>query len=201
MPSPKDYIAREREADLAERVWQLTVTLPKTGWSQVTIHDAFAKLPGSTVGSYWPGTGSPVTGRVMKGGVVAVNSKFGGTDFTAKEIGYVEHFYVSAMIGTIGGPGAGPVLNSIACGLWEFVIGPGRTVWDKRDLPSEQILEYVWRNVKHNFGQYVGPDFEGMRFGAMFPIAQLAELWPKEPAPPSQRTGNRSRLNRDSISA
>jgi hypothetical protein len=46
-----------------------------------------------------------------KGGVVSVNAQLGGgANFTADEIGTVEHFYVAAMIGTLGGPVGGVAL-------------------------------------------------------------------------------------------
>ena len=38
------------------------------------------------------------------GGIHSLNAQLGGTDFTAEEIANVEHFYVAAMIGSMGGP-------------------------------------------------------------------------------------------------
>ncbi len=168
MTTPKEYFDDPREADLADRVWRLSATLP----GKYELHSTNEWFGNAE----WPW----VNKRIIyardwityyreldsMGGVQSVNAQLGGTNFTADEIGNVEHFYVAAMTGSIGGPVAGPVLNVLADTAWELVIGPLRVAFGTRRPGA------VWKNLKHNWGQVSGPDQRGTRFGSFYSIRE-----------------------------
>lgn len=169
MATPKEYFDNPREADLAERVWQLSATLP----GKYELHSTNEWFGNAK----WPW----VNKRIIYardwityyreldgvGGVQQVNAQLGGTNFTADEIGNVEHFYVAAMTGSLGGPVGGVVLNAIASTAWELVIGPVRIAFSTRKPRA------VWKNLKHNWGQMWGPDQAGTRFGSLYSIREM----------------------------
>jgi LysM repeat protein len=180
MATPKQYFANPREADLAERVWRLSASLP----GHYELHSTNEWFGNA----WWPW----VTKQIIYardwityyreldgvGGVQTLNAQLGGTDFTAEEIGNVEHFYVAAMMANLGGPVGGVVLNAIGTTVWEMVIGPVRIAFGGH-RPG-----VVWKNVKHNWGQLSGPDQAGTRFGAFYGIRELVEEFMKGGIPP-----------------
>lgn len=115
----------------------------------------------------------------------SLNTALAGSDYTAEEIGNVEHFYVSALLGTLGGPAGGVFLNGLASGIWELVVGPARIAW------TGKSSSVVWKNIKHNWDQLTGPDLAGTRFGSFYaftePIDHLMGV-PTEydPGPPEK---------------
>jgi hypothetical protein len=101
------------------------------------------------------------------GGVRSLNAAL-HTDFNAVEIADVEHFYVAALLGTIGGPAGGVMLNILGDTIWELVAGPLRIAWSygyKAGLKS----------FKPNWQQLSGPDTAGTRFGSFFVFNELSE--------------------------
>lgn len=112
-----------------------------------------------------------------RGGVQSLNAQLGGTDFTADEIGNVEHFYVAAMTGSLGGPAGGVVLNVIAVTGWELVIGPVRVAAGGHK-PS-----VIWKSLKHNWGQMWGPDQAGTRFGSLYAVRESVQELMREIPP------------------
>ena len=179
MPSPKDYLKNPREADLAERVWQKTIGLKLQGYSmQDSVHEYFAKVPWINqriiLARDWI---TYYRERDSLGGVQAVNQQLGGTDFTAGEIGNVEHFYVAAFMGAI--LPNNPIwfgMMSSASMVWELVVGPARIAWLKRDLPKDQLLKILRRNFNHNLDQYSHADVAGLKFGEFYSLSEAAEL-------------------------
>lgn len=171
MTTPKEYFDNPREAELAEKVWILSAKLPGK-YELHSTNDWFANAK-------WPW----VNTRIIYardwityyreddgvGGIHSVNSQLGGTNFTAKEIGNVEHFYVAAMTGSLGGPAGGVALNVISSVGWELLIGPVRII------AGGTSLEGLWKNIKHNAGQVAGPDQAGMRFGSFYSIREAAQ--------------------------
>lgn len=172
MPSPGEYFPNNpREAELADRIWVISETLPGN-WELHSTNDWFAN-------AWWPW----VAKRIIyardwvthyreldeKGGVNSLNAALGGTDFTAEEIGNVEHFYVSAMISTIGGPVGGPVMATAGNAVWELVVGPIRIAWRKKGWPGME-------NLKHNWKQFTGPDLEGINFGSDYEFWNAVEI-------------------------
>ncbi len=179
MTTPKEYFDNPREADLADRVWRISATLPGK-YELHSTNEWFAE-------AWWPW----VNKRIIyardwityyreadsTGGTHAVNAQLGGTDFNAEEIGNVEHFYVAAMTGSIGGPVGGVGLNLISSVAWEMVVGPIRVAYGTAS-PAK-----VWKNIKHNAGQIAGPDQAGTRFGAFFSIREPVMMLLETPQP------------------
>ncbi len=171
MPTPGSYFDNRREGDLADRIWTISATLPGS-WKLNESHEIFANAE-------WPWMSRRIIyardwitfqrERDGQGGVRSVNSALGGTDFTAEEIGNVEHFYVSALLGTLGGPAGGIMLSMAGSAAWEMVVGPVRIAWNNRS-PA-----VVWKNMKHNWNQLLGPDLNGARFGSLYTIVNPIE--------------------------
>lgn len=172
MTTPKEYFDNPREADLAERVWSTSATLPgkyelhstnewfgNAEWPWVNKRMIYAR---DWITYYRESDGV--------GGTHSLNAQLGGTDFTAEEIANVEHFYVAAMTGSIGGPVGGVALNVIASVGWELVIGPIRIA------AGGNGPRVIWKNLKHNMGQVMGPDQQGMRFGSFYSIREPVQL-------------------------
>lgn len=171
MTTPKEYFSDPREADLAERVWRISATLP----GKYQLHST----------NEWFGNAALpwVNKRIIYardwmthyreqdgvGGAQSVNAQLGGTNFTAEEIGNVEHFYVAAMTGSLGGPVGGVFLNAIAGVGWELVIGPARTI------ASGKSAGVVWQNLKHNYEQLKGPNQAGTAFGSFYSIRETVQ--------------------------
>lgn len=171
MTTPKEYFDDAREADLADRVWQISATLPgkyelhstnewfaSAKWPWVNRRMVYAR---DWITNYRESDGV--------GGIHSVNAQLGGTDFTAAEIGNVEHFYVAAMTGSLGGPVGGVALNVIASVGWELVIGPIRIA------AGGNGPGVIWQNIKHNASQVAGPDQAGMRFGSFYSVREAAQ--------------------------
>jgi hypothetical protein len=178
MPTPREYFTNSREADLADRVWQLSAALPGS-WKLNFVHEAIYN-------AYWPWVNKRIvcardwitTKRESDGvgGVKALNGVF-GTDFTAEEIGDVEHFYVAALIGTLGGPAGGVMLNFLGDTIWEMYVGPLRVAWNlnwsRKGL--NRGARVVAQNLLYNSEQLTGPDWAGTRFGSFFAVNELIE--------------------------
>lgn len=174
MPTPKQYFDDPRKADLAERIWAKSLHLPGH-WKLQTSHEIFnnAAWPWMNKRIIW--ARDWITAKREQdglGGVRSLNADF-GSNFTAVEIADVEHFCVAALLGTIGGPTGGPLLNAIGDSFWELVVGPVRIAWSygfKAGLKS----------FKPNWQQLIGPDAAGTRFGSFYAFNQLAELMDKK---------------------
>jgi len=163
-PTPKDYFDDPREADLADRVWQKSAQLPGRWQLQLT-HEWFdsAAWPWMNKRIVW--ARDWITSKREQdgaGGVVAVNSEF-RSNFTAIEIADVEHFYVAALIGTIGGPTGGIMLNFLGDTIWEMLVGPTRIAW------SNGVTVGI-KSFKSNWQQLTGPDAAGTRFGSFYTV-------------------------------
>jgi hypothetical protein len=182
MPSPKDFLTNPQEKDLAERVWGLTTSLAPTGYSMVGIHEFFAKIPWTNrriiLARDWITRYREMDGQ---GGVQAVNREFGGTNFTAGEIGNVEHFYVAAFMGTIlpNNPIWFGIMSSASL-FWEAVVGPLRIAWAKRNLPANELIAVLKRNFNHTIDQYSNADMAGLKFGEFHSLGELVELLQEE---------------------
>lgn len=182
MPSPKDYLTNPREADLAERVWRLTPSLSPSGYSMVGIHEFFASIPWTNrriiLARDWITKFREMDGD---GGVRSVNRELGGTNFTAGEIGNVEHFYVAAFMGTIlpNNPIWFGIMSSASL-FWEAVVGPARIAWAKRGLPANKLMEFVLRNFSHNMDQFSNADVAGLRFGEFCSLGEAVEYLQNE---------------------
>src|ERR1035437_5866899 len=142
MPVPVgSFFSDTREAALAERVWILAHTLHPTGYTMHGVHEFFDKIPWTNrriiLARDWMTRYREEDGI---GGVKAVNRELGGTDYTAREIADVEHFYVAAMMGTLSPNN--PIWfgwMSSASLFWEVVVGPGRIALDKRSVPLPRL--------------------------------------------------------------
>ena len=178
MTAPKEYFDDPREADLAERVWRLSATLP----GRYELHSSNEVFGNAA----WPWVNKRIIyardwityyrEQDSMGGVQSLNAQLGGTDFTAEEIGNVEHFYVAAMIGSLGGPVGGVVLSFVAITNWEIYVGPIRVA------AGGHRPGVIWKSLKHNWRQMTGPDQAGARFGSLFGIREpVQELMRKIP--------------------
>jgi len=174
MPTPKQYFDDPREADLANRVWEKSALLPGH-WQLQTSHEIFNNAA-------WPWMNKRIiwardwitTKREQDGlgGVNSLNAEF-HTNFTAEEIADVEHFYVAALLATIGGPTGGIMLNAIGDSFWELVVGPARIAWSYG-------IKAGLKSFRPNWQQLTGPDAAGTRFSCFYTFNQLAEVMGKE---------------------
>ena len=200
MPSPRDYLKNPREADLAERVWALTQSLAPSGYSMGSVHALLAKIPWTNrriiLARDWLTDNRETSDDFGKfdGGVQAVNRKF-GTNFTAGEIGNVEHFYVAAVMGTLmpNNPVWFGITSSFSL-FWEAVVGPARIAVLKRELPADELMDVVLRNFAHNMRQFSDADVAGLRFGEFCSLGEAVEYLQNEfgtppPAPPAVPPG------------
>jgi hypothetical protein len=171
MTSPGQYFSDKREAKLADAIWHVADTLPAT-WKLRSAAEVFGKLDLPWMNKKILYAANWTTWhRELEN----LNSKL-NSDYSDKEIGDVEHFYVAALAGTIGGPTGGFMLNIIACPAWELVVGPTRVAWSTKD-PTK-----VWQNIKYNWHQLTGPDAAGARFGSLFYLTELKDALSKTPA-------------------
>lgn len=169
-PTPKDYFDDPREADLANRVWQKSAQLPGR-WKLVLTDEWFdsAAWPWMNKRIVW--ARDWITAKREQdgaGGVVALNTEF-QTDFSAVEIADVEHFYVAALIGTIGGPTGGVMLNFLGDTIWELLVGPTRIAWSYG-------VKAAIKSFKPNWKQLTGPDAAGTRFGSLYTVRGGVDL-------------------------
>jgi hypothetical protein len=168
MPTPGAYFDDPKESELADRVWAISATLPGK-WELHSTHEALnnSALPWLNKRIIYARDWITYYRELdSDGGVRSLNQALGGTHYTAEQIGNVEHFYVSALLGTLGGPVGGIFLNIIAGAVWEMGVGPARIAWSSRSLAK------VLNNYKHNWGQLTGPDLAGTRFGSLYSINQ-----------------------------
>jgi hypothetical protein len=103
--NPGEYLSNKREAELADRVWQIALKQPQRTYNDV-IHKYFSSLPWVNQNMIkardWITYYRELDGD---GGIRSVNNQFVPvTDYTAIEIGNVEHFYVAAFMYSLGGP-------------------------------------------------------------------------------------------------
>lgn len=177
MPIPSEYLSDKREGRLADAVWRLADTLPPR-WSLQLTHEVWnnAAWPWMNKKIIWARDWITVQREGDgQGGTLNVNREL-NSDYTAIEIGDVEHFYVAALLGTIGGPTGGIMLNFIADAGWEMVVGPTRIAWSTRDTKA------VWKNIKYNWSQLTGPDAAGAIFGSLFYLIELRKALSKPSA-------------------
>ncbi len=170
MPLPSEFLPNGREAALADAVWRLADTLPKR-WTLHSTHEILnnADWPWMNKKIIW--ARDWITAQREDdgvGGIVYVNREL-HSNYTADEIGDVEHFFVAALLGTIGGPAGGILLNELADTTWEMVVGPARIAWSTRSKKA------VYKNIKFNWKQLSGPDAAGAVFGSLFSSFQLYE--------------------------
>ncbi len=168
MPTPSHFLSDKREGELADAVWRLADTLPGR-WKLQLSHEVYnnAAWPWMNKKIIWARDWITVQREGDgQGGVTDVNREL-NSNYTAIEIGDVEHFYVAALLGTIGGPTGGIMLNIISCPAWELVVGPTRIAWSTKDASK------VWTNIKYNWGQLTGPDAAGALFGSLFYLIDL----------------------------
>lgn len=177
MPTPREYFDNPREAELADYVWKLSVTLPGK-WQLQWSHDVFNS-------AWWPWMNKRIiwardwitTKREEdgEGGVRSLNQEL-KTDYSAEEIADVEHFYVAALLGTIGGPAGGVMLNAIGDGVWEMVVGPIRIAWGCTLKYGAKVgARATAASIKDNWKQLTGPDWAGTRFGSFYVFNELDE--------------------------
>ena len=176
---PSYWLSNKREAELADKIWVISKDLPGRYELQLS-HELFANAE-------WPWMNKRIIYardwitkyREMdgRGGSISVNRQLGGTDYTAEEIGNVEHFYVAALLGTIGGPAGGVMLNVISGVAWEMIVGPARTA------VAHGSWAVVWKNMKHNFNQLTNANWAGTKFGSFYKINEDVAKLIAEPAP------------------
>jgi LysM repeat protein len=112
------------------------------------------------------------------GGIRSVNNQFVPvTDYTAIEIGNVEHFYVAAFMYSLGGP-TDPLWALVtldACIIWELVVGPARALYTgvEKGLSASQLWSRVLRSLDHNSKQFWEIDMSGIKFGMHHAISSI----------------------------
>jgi len=184
MAEPGDYFTNPNEKLLATAVWEIAgKPANDPSWKNLhPMHTAFAFVSNAV----------PVTTRRVllardwitnareqmdwqtgkdDGGVRFINDFFRerfkrDTDFTAKQIANVEHFYVSALHGDIFGPLVG--IPVAATTIWEFGVGPIRIHLqesEREEKGQPYRSRVVIQNIKDNARQFKGPDMAGINFG------------------------------------
>lgn len=191
MSSPRDYLDNPREADLAERIWALTLQLTPYNYKMNVVHEFFDKLPHTNrriiLARDWATDRRETTNSRgdADGGVEAIAKAFPGTNFTAGEIGNVEHFFVAALFGTIGGPTNVIMIAGTGMGtlFWEVIVGPARAAWNHSNLPAEELIRLIGRALQNGISQFAFVDWLGYRFGSMYSLAPLFKEAANTPPP------------------
>jgi len=180
MAEPGSYFSDPNERLLATVVWEIAgKPTNDPAWKRLhPVHTFYANLPHMTrrviLARDWITNAREQmdfqTGR-DDGGVRFINEFFeqrfkSKTNFTAKQIANVEHFYVSAMYSDLTGPAVGAAVAITA--VWEFGIGPLRihlqeAAREEKGLPYRSRV--VIENIKDNARQFKGPDRNGFLFG------------------------------------
>jgi len=180
MSEPGDHFSDPNEKLLATVVWEIAGKPPNDpGWKHLhPIQTAYANLPYMTrrviLARDWITNAREQldwqTNR-NDGGVRYINEFFEDrfkrkTDFTAKQIANVEHFYVSAMYSDLTGPLVAVPVALTA--VWEFGIGPLRIHYQESQREKEgkpYRSRVVLENIKENIRQFKGADRNGFMFG------------------------------------
>ncbi len=181
MAEPGDYFTDPNEKLLATTVWEIAgKPANDKAWKKLhPVHTAYANLPWMTrrviLARDWITNAREQldwqTGK-DDGGVRFVNEFFEErfkrkTDFTAKQIANVEHFYVSAMYSDLTGPALVGVPVALTA-IWEFGIGPLRIHYQESQREKEgkpYRSSVVIENIKENIRQFKGADRNGFVFG------------------------------------
>lgn len=184
MAEPGDYFTDPNERLLATTVWEIAgKPANDPAWKQLhPIHTALAfvsnGLPVATrrvlLARDWiTNAREQIDWQTGKddGGVRFINEFFKerfrrDTDFTAKQIANVEHFYVSALYSDMTGPAVGIPMAMTA--VWEFGVGPIRihlqeSAREEKGQPYRSRV--VVENIRDNARQFKGPDMKGFAFG------------------------------------
>ena len=180
MADPGSYFTDPNEKLLATAVWEIAGKPSNDpAWKRLhPVHTAYANLPHMTrrviLARDWITNAREQldwqTGK-NDGGVRFVNEFFEDrfkrqTDFTAKQIANVEHFYVSAMYSDLTGPLVGIPVAMTA--IWEFGVGPLRIHYREHQRENEGKPYRSWvvlENIKENIRQFRGADRKGFEFG------------------------------------
>jgi hypothetical protein len=187
MPNPGDYFSDPSEKLIAETAWAVAANPSLDSWDPVSFMSFWQHMPQTqtqiVLARAWTTeqreTPNPETDQ-KDGGVSAMRGAIqrilGSKDvkITPTNVANVEHFYSSALISTVGGLTAGPVLAGASSVFWEMVVGPYalvvvhtyKTDWTKQDaLDTVKIIgAKIVRGLINNYDQVTGPDQRGIQF-------------------------------------
>jgi hypothetical protein len=187
MPNPGDYFADPAEKLIAETAWAVAANPALDQWTPVSYMSFWQHMPQThnqiVLARAWMTeqreTANPDTDQ-KDGGIWsmrrAIENIMGAKDVkvTPKNVANVEHFYSSALISTVGGLTAGPVLAGAASVIWELAVGPYalvvvhtyKTDWTKQDaLDTVKIIgTKIVNGMVNNYNQVTGPDQRGIQF-------------------------------------
>lgn len=175
---PGDFLSKAREAELANQVWIMAQKQATEKYND-DIHRAMAENL-SWVNQNMIRARDWITYyRELDGdgGIRSVNSQLNNTNYTAEEIGNVEHFYVAAMMYSLGGP-TNPLWALVtvdACLIWELAVGPARALYTgiEKGLTMGQLWNRVVRSLNHNSNQFWEIDTAGISFGMRHAISSI----------------------------
>jgi hypothetical protein len=146
---PSVYFSNRREAALVDAIWDRAPTYQLQGFEAAT------KLP-------WAST------RVIKAGGLAIEMRYSprimgpvAERIFPGERANVEHFWCGAMLGTIGGP-LGLVGGTALNFAYDGIISPLEKIW------RGGSWDKIWAGIKNDYVQFAGPDFNGVKFGAIY---------------------------------
>ncbi len=175
---PGDFLKNNREVELANRVWEMAKKQPM-GQYHDDIHRAIAENLSFVNQTMIKARDWITYYRELDGdgGIRSVNNQFTNTNYTAEEIGNVEHFYVAAMMYSLGGP-TNPLWALVtidACLIWEMAVGPARALYTgvEKGLTMGQLWSRVVRSLDHNSKQFWEIDSAGISFGMHHAITSI----------------------------
>lgn len=147
---PSVYLHDGEAAALADKVWDYVSTID---YPLTPVYEGIANLPW-TARRIVKTSGWMTETRFTKGAI----EKLFGAGYSAKTIAAVEHFFVGALIGSLGGPGAGPVGGFWASAVWDVAVSPIQKLLSGKGLAA----------VRYDLEQFGGPDLQGVAFGSFF---------------------------------
>lgn len=187
MINPGSYFADPSEKLIAETAWAVAAKPGLDAWSPIAYMSMWRGLPQThnqiVLARAWitERRETPdVETEKKDGGVSSIraaiefimNAK--NVRVTPTNIANVEHFFTSALLSTIGGTTAGPVLAGGASVFWEMVVGPYALVvahsysadWTKHGaLDTVKIIgAKILNGMTNNYNQALGPDMNGIQF-------------------------------------
>jgi|GEM_PF-5543399 hypothetical protein len=161
MPLPGDFITHSyKEATLADKVWARVKNDPPDV-EGVLLYEAAEAIPWGSRHivqcAEWMIAKRFAANNEFSPGI---NQSFGGPiHYNAKEIAGVEHFYCGAMIGTVFGPGAGPIIGAALSFGWD-VLKPLAKLFTGKKI----------KDLQYDLKQFGGPDLQGVSFGSFYKV-------------------------------
>ena len=168
--SPGDYLPNHREAALAEAVWEIGEQKRRdAGYS---LHPTLRPQAMLT----WVNQRLVYSRNWIT--LARSNGTLNGvlrTNYSGEEIGNVQHFFVAAANGQLGGPILGPAMGVHASAIWDLGVSPASKI--RNSLRRRKGMP--WEGLKYDLRQFTFYDIQGARFGwALLPEPLSERVFP-----------------------